>query len=78
VTACQPGPDAPAHIMRIGIVEKERHRDRPDRSGAAGCTDQRRKSRRSRLWFVDNLRVALICLVVLHHIVVTYSGLPLW
>jgi hypothetical protein len=27
---------------------------------------------------VDNLRVALICLVVLHHIVVTYSGLPLW
>jgi glucans biosynthesis protein C len=36
------------------------------------------KSRRSRLWFVDNLRVALICLVVLHHIVVTYSGLPLW
>jgi glucan biosynthesis protein C len=36
------------------------------------------KSRGSRLWFVDNLRVALICLVVLHHIVVTYSGLPLW
>ena len=36
------------------------------------------KARRSRLWFVDNLRVALICLVVLHHIVVTYSGLPLW
>jgi len=32
----------------------------------------------SRLWFVDNLRVALICLVVIHHIVVTYSGLPLW
>ena len=43
MTACQPGPDAPAHIMRIGIVEQERHRDRPDRSGAAGCTDQRRK-----------------------------------
>ena len=36
------------------------------------------KARRSRLRFVDNLRVALICLVVLHHIVVTYSGLPLW
>ena len=36
------------------------------------------KSGTSRLWFVDHLRVALICLVVLHHIVVTYSGLPLW
>ena len=36
------------------------------------------KSSTSRLWFADNLRVALICLVVVHHIVVTYSGLPLW
>lgn len=34
-------PDAPAHIMRIGIVEKERHLDGPDRCSAAGCTDHR-------------------------------------
>jgi hypothetical protein len=71
-------PDALARIMRIGIIEKERHRDRSDRCSAAGRNDQRRKPSTSRLWFVDNLRVALICLVVLHHIVVTYSGLPLW
>jgi glucan biosynthesis protein C len=32
----------------------------------------------SRVWFVDNLRTLLISLVVLHHIAVTYSGLPLW
>jgi hypothetical protein len=34
-------PDTPAHIMRIGIVEKERHLDGPDRCSAAGCTDHR-------------------------------------
>ncbi|MFI6600525.1 acyltransferase family protein [Nonomuraea sp. NPDC050536] len=32
----------------------------------------------SRMWFVDNLRIVLTALVVLHHIAVTYSGLPLW
>jgi len=32
----------------------------------------------ARLWFVDNLRVLLTVLVVLHHIATTYSGLPLW
>ncbi|TCO30194.1 surface polysaccharide O-acyltransferase-like enzyme [Kribbella steppae] len=31
-----------------------------------------------RLWFVDNLRVLLTVLVVLHHIAVTYSGMGLW
>ena len=31
-----------------------------------------------RLLFVDNLRVALTVLVVLHHLAVTYSGLPIW
>jgi glucan biosynthesis protein C len=33
---------------------------------------------RPRLLFVDNLRVTLTVLVVLHHLAVTYSGLPLW
>ncbi|TCC59673.1 acyltransferase [Kribbella pittospori] len=32
----------------------------------------------TRLWFVDNLRVLLTVLVVLHHVAVTYSGIPLW
>lgn len=32
----------------------------------------------SRLAFVDNLRVVLMALVILHHVAVTYSGLPLW
>ena len=32
----------------------------------------------SRLFFVDHLRVALIVLVVVHHLAVTYSGIPLW
>ncbi|WP_031465238.1 acyltransferase family protein [Sciscionella sediminilitoris] len=31
-----------------------------------------------RLWFADNLRILLTSLVVLHHLAVTYSGLPLW
>ncbi|MFD0475556.1 acyltransferase family protein [Nonomuraea thailandensis] len=31
-----------------------------------------------RLWFADNLRILLTSLVVLHHIAVMYSGLPLW
>ncbi|MGW3347295.1 acyltransferase family protein [Nonomuraea rubra] len=31
-----------------------------------------------RLWFADNLRIALTSLVVLHHVAVMYSGLPLW
>jgi glucan biosynthesis protein C len=31
-----------------------------------------------RLLFVDNLRVALTTLVVLHHLAVTYAGLPIW
>ncbi|MGR6918612.1 acyltransferase family protein [[Actinomadura] parvosata] len=31
-----------------------------------------------RLWFVDNLRILLTSLVVLHHVAVGYSGLPLW
>lgn len=31
-----------------------------------------------RLWFVDNLRILLISLVIVHHVAVTYSGLPLW
>ncbi|MDQ1250728.1 MAG: hypothetical protein QG597_5108 [Actinomycetota bacterium] len=31
-----------------------------------------------RLSFVDNLRTVLTCLVVLHHVAVTYSGLGTW
>src|SRR5689334_16615304 len=31
-----------------------------------------------RLWFVDNLRILLIALVVLHHTACIYSGLPAW
>ncbi|WP_426502070.1 acyltransferase family protein [Dactylosporangium sp. McL0621] len=31
-----------------------------------------------RLWFVDNLRVLLISLVVLHHVAGIYSGLDAW
>ncbi|WP_214322632.1 acyltransferase family protein [Nonomuraea sediminis] len=35
-------------------------------------------SSQSRLWFVDNLRILLTSLVILHHIASTYSGLPAW
>ncbi|MFG6195730.1 acyltransferase family protein [Nonomuraea sp. JJY05] len=31
-----------------------------------------------RLWFADNLRILLTSLVVLHHVAIMYSGLPLW
>lgn len=31
-----------------------------------------------RLWFVDNLRILLTLLVILHHVVVGYSGLGAW
>ncbi|HEY3504589.1 MAG TPA: acyltransferase family protein [Actinocatenispora sp.] len=31
-----------------------------------------------RLWYVDNLRIVLTALVVLHHVAVMYSGMPLW
>lgn len=34
--------------------------------------------KRTRLLFVDNLRIALTALVVLHHTAVTYSHIPLW
>jgi len=30
------------------------------------------------VWFVDNLRVLLISLVILHHIACIYSGIPAW
>lgn len=33
---------------------------------------------RARLFFVDNLRVALTVLVVLHHAAVTYGNIPVW
>jgi hypothetical protein len=32
----------------------------------------------ARLWFVDDLRVVLIALVVLHHVAAVYSGIPAW
>ncbi|MEV8635364.1 acyltransferase family protein [Streptosporangium sp. NPDC051023] len=32
----------------------------------------------TRLLYVDNLRVALTALVVLHHVAVTYGNIPLW
>lgn len=33
---------------------------------------------RARLFFVDNLRIFLTVLVVLHHVAVTYGNIPLW
>ncbi|MCB0168645.1 MAG: acyltransferase, partial [Anaerolineae bacterium] len=33
-------------------------------------------TQRSRLFFVDHLRVALVILVVLHHLAVVYGGIP--
>ena len=33
---------------------------------------------RTRLYYLDNLRVVLTALVVLHHAAVTYSHIPLW
>jgi glucan biosynthesis protein C len=33
---------------------------------------------KTRLWFVDNLRIVLIALVVLHHTAAVYSGLDAW
>ncbi|MEU3017822.1 acyltransferase [Nocardiopsis sp. NPDC007018] len=33
---------------------------------------------RARLFFVDNLRVFLTVLVILHHVAVTYGNIPLW
>jgi surface polysaccharide O-acyltransferase-like enzyme len=35
-------------------------------------------SRTQRLWFVDNLRVLLISLVIVHHLACIYSGLDAW
>ncbi|MFB4269903.1 acyltransferase family protein [Nonomuraea sp. GTA35] len=32
----------------------------------------------ARLWFADNLRILLTSLVVLHHVAIMYSGMPLW
>jgi glucan biosynthesis protein C len=31
-----------------------------------------------RLWFVDNFRILLIALVVLHHVACMYCGIPAW
>ncbi|GAB3701637.1 hypothetical protein [Nocardiopsis oceani] len=33
---------------------------------------------RTRLFFVDNLRVVLTLLVVLHHAAITYGNIPAW
>ncbi|MEK2472788.1 acyltransferase family protein [Streptomyces noursei] len=33
---------------------------------------------RPRLYYIDNLRIALTALVVLHHIAVTYGNIPVW
>jgi surface polysaccharide O-acyltransferase-like enzyme len=40
-----------------------------------GASPSRNTGPTPRLWFVDNLRVLLISLVILHHIAGTYSGL---
>jgi glucan biosynthesis protein C len=45
----------------------------PDTSPSQSST-----TTRSRLWFVDNLRIVLISLVILHHIACIYSGIPAW
>ncbi|MEV0842576.1 acyltransferase family protein [Actinocatenispora sera] len=50
-------------------------RDRPDALAPHG-NGERGPGRRLR--FVDNLRIALTVLVVLHHVVVGYSGLGMW
>ncbi|QBD82739.1 acyltransferase [Ktedonosporobacter rubrisoli] len=36
------------------------------------------EKRKDRLHYVDNLRVYLTCLVILHHLAMTYSGTPGW
>ncbi|MGW6279584.1 acyltransferase family protein [Kribbella sp. NPDC055071] len=40
--------------------------------------DSTTSTTKARLWFVDNLRVVLISLVVLHHLAGVYSGMPVW
>lgn len=35
-------------------------------------------ARRPRLLYLDNLRTALTCLVVIHHAAIAYSDIPLW
>jgi surface polysaccharide O-acyltransferase-like enzyme len=44
----------------------------------SGASPSRSAASPPREWFVDNLRILLISLVVLHHTAVVYSGLPLW
>ncbi|PRX98721.1 acyltransferase family protein [Allonocardiopsis opalescens] len=50
----------------------ERTRPAPAPPPAAGAAPRRR------LRYVDNLRVALTVLVVLHHVAITYGNLPVW
>ncbi|BCJ34255.1 hypothetical protein Athai_17580 [Actinocatenispora thailandica] len=49
-------------------------RDQPDSLVRNGTGDRAGR----RLWFVDNLRILLTVLVVLHHVAVGYSGLGMW
>lgn len=49
-----------------------------DLTATARGVPARAESGGGRLWFVDHLKVALTCLVILHHVVVTYSGIGLW
>jgi surface polysaccharide O-acyltransferase-like enzyme len=50
----------------------------PTAAALPGASPNQSATSPARVWFVDNLRVLLTSLVVLHHVAVTYSGLPLW
>ncbi|WP_326823110.1 acyltransferase family protein [Streptosporangium sp. NBC_01756] len=65
--------NAPHHNDREGL-------QRADTTSAVlpGTSPSQSTASRPRLWFVDNLRILLISLVVLHHTAATYSGIPAW
>ncbi|MET7333933.1 acyltransferase family protein [Nonomuraea sp. NPDC005650] len=52
--------------------------DHPAAAAHSGASPGQSTGSPPRLWFVDNLRILLTALVVLHHTAIIYSGLPLW
>ncbi|MFI6739705.1 acyltransferase family protein [Nonomuraea sp. NPDC050451] len=52
--------------------------DHPTPAAPSGLSTDQSGASPPRLWFVDNLRILLTSLVVLHHTAIVYSGLPLW